>query len=86
MTRQPPFGFLAAQISLDLPRVLSVGPFTKLPWPNAIDDWLGMNYTDNIHDCYLPGYMHLGDLLSSEVMCILQLQAQTVRVLLRSQP
>ena len=81
MSWEPPFGFHAVQISLHLPRVLSVHPFTKLPQPNAIDDWLDTNYTDNI-----PGYMHLGDLLSSELMCILQLQTQTVRVLLNSQP
>jgi hypothetical protein len=78
---RPPSGFHAAQIPLNLPRVLSVAPFTKLPRPNAIDDWLAVNYTDSIHDCFEPGYMHLGDLLHDEMMCILQLHARMVRFL-----
>ena len=75
---RPPSSFHAAQIPLNLPCVLSTAPFTKLPWPNAIDDWLAMNYMDNIHDFYSPGYMHLGDLLHDEMMCILQLHTQMV--------
>ena len=60
---QPPSSFHATQIPLNLPHVLSTTPFTKLPWPNAIDDWLAMNYLDSIHNFYSPGYMHLRDYL-----------------------
>ena len=59
----PPSSFHATQTPLNLPHVLSTTPFTKLPWPNAIDDWLAMNYLDGIHNFYSPGYMHLRDYL-----------------------
>lgn len=81
MSRLPP-NFHAVQISLDLPRILSVPPFTKLPNPNPIDSWLALNYTDTIRDIYSPGHLYLGDLLSDEMLCILQLNAQMVSPLL----
>ena len=75
---QLPSGFCDTQIPLNLPHVLLIAPFTKLPWFNTIDNWLALNYTDSIYDFYSPRYMHLGDLLHDEMVCILQLHAQAV--------
>jgi hypothetical protein len=55
-------------------------PYTLLPLPNVIDQWLLTNHIDTAHSNNIPNrlYSCMGDLLSDQVLCTLQLSAVEV--------
>ena len=65
------------QTILRLPDVRVQTPYTILPRPNAIDQWLLANHIDNTNNEFNRPYM--GDIPSDHVSCTLQLQVVKVR-------
>jgi hypothetical protein len=64
---------------LRLPDVRVQTPYTKLPRPNAIDQWLLANDFDPSNDVCNHSYAQMGDVPSDQVSCTLQLSAKIVK-------
>jgi hypothetical protein len=69
---------------LDLPDLRLRTPYTVLPRPNAIDKWLSGNYVTSPGNVFALGYRYMGDLLSDQVLCTLQLSTTVVRYFVHS--
>jgi hypothetical protein len=63
---------------LQLPDLRLRKPYTVLPQPNAIDNWLTSNYVTSNGNVFNPGHQYMGDILSDQVQCTLQLNASVV--------
>ena len=63
---------------LQLPDLRLRKPYTVLPQPNAIDNWLTSNHVTSNENVFNPGYQYMGDILSDQVQCTLQLNASVV--------
>ena len=59
----------------DLP--LRPHPYTILPLPNAIDQWLLANNVDTVNNVFNHS-LNVGDIPSDHVLCTLQLSAVKV--------
>ena len=63
---------------LQLPDLRLRKPYTVLPQPNAIDNWLTRNHVTSNGNVFNPGHQYMGDILSDQVQCTLQLNASVV--------
>ena len=63
---------------LRLPDLRLRSSYTVLPFPNAIDTWLGSNPVKICKNYLGPVFVHLGDLPSDQVVCTVQLHAAKV--------
>jgi len=69
---------------LQLPDLRLRKPYTILPRPNAIDQWLLANHIDFMNDIFNNPYWYMGDIPSDQVLCTLQLSA--IKVKYHSEP
>ena len=64
---------------LRLPDLHLRSPYTILPSPNAIDQWLLANHVDTVNNEFNHPYWYMGDIPSDHVLCTLQLSVIKVR-------
>jgi hypothetical protein len=67
---------------LYLPQPCTNQPYTVLPRPNAVDNWIYQNKEDAHTNVLVPGYLHLSDTPSDQVLCTVQISEVKVRILL----
>jgi hypothetical protein len=67
---------------LRLPRttISSSRPYTVLPRPNIIDQWIRHNRGDAWSNSLVPGHLFLSDTPQDQVLCTLQLSVTLVRI------
>ncbi|KIM78282.1 hypothetical protein PILCRDRAFT_11275 [Piloderma croceum F 1598] len=58
---------------LDLPQPSINKPYMVLPCPNAVDNWIYQNKDDAHTNVFVPGYLHLSDTPSDQVLCTVQI-------------
>lgn len=63
--------------SLHLPNVLTTSLYFSVPngTLNPIDIWISDNYVTAFRNPSVPGYLHLGDVPSDQLVCTLQVCA-----------